>query len=212
VTLAWNRFLRAWVPLVLGSIIYFVIIEVISQGPLIAVKVALPDSPALGALVQLAGTLVTTTLGAFFMVGIIRITLEAARGQVPNLGTLFSGGDRFLPMLGLHFLLAIIVTVGFVLLIVPGVIAMLGLGFSYFFVADAEMGPIEAMRASWDATNGQKGKLFVLALLSFGIVLLGAMACGIGMLPASCIVYIAWTIVYTRLTGRDPALPDPSGR
>jgi uncharacterized membrane protein len=104
------------------------------------------------------------------------------------------------------------IVLGTLLLIVPGVILAFGWSMAPFYVIDAGLGPMSALRMSWGATKGQKGKLFGLAMLSAAIGFGGLFACGVGIIPAFCVVYVAWAIVFTRISGREPALPDPTVR
>jgi uncharacterized membrane protein len=116
-------------------------------------------------------------------------------------------------MLGAMFLQIVLITLGFALLLVPGVILSLGLMLTPYYVVDRGMGPVEAMKASWATTMGEKGKLFVLALYWFGVSLLGLLACCIGSLPAMAVISISQAIVFCRLTGTESnvsAAPPPS--
>jgi hypothetical protein len=214
IKLASTRFNRYWFVLVVGYLINLVFTQAVSQGPGLFLRIASPGSEktVVGGLVQFASSLVGMALGAFFMVGLLRVCLDAARGRPTEFGKLFMGGDRFLPMLGLYVLMMIIFSVGFLLLIVPGIIAIFGFGFAPMYLIDANLGPIDALRASWGATRGQKGKLFGLSILSLGIMVLGLFACGFGVIPATSLVYIAWAVAFTRISGREPAMPDPTWR
>jgi uncharacterized membrane protein len=140
-------------------------------------------------------------IGTFFQVGQLRIFLTAARGGRPELGTLVSGSDRFLPLLGTTLLLSLIVLFGYVLLIIPGIILALGLGFAQFYCVDAGMGPVESLKHSWEATKGHKGKIFLFGLAAFGISLLGLLACCVGFYVATPLVWLAFAIIYVRLSG-----------
>ena len=88
-----------------------------------------------------------------------------------------------------------------------------GLCLAQFFVADADMGPIDAMKASWAATNGHKGKLFLLGLLSIPVMLVGMVACCVGIFATASIVMVAFAIVFVRLSGRGTTSSgyDPGG-
>ena len=151
-------------------------------------------------------------LGAFFQVGFLRMCLDASRGQAPKLGTLLLGGDCFLAMLALDLLMGLAVGGGTLLFIVPGVILALGLFLAQFYLVDPLIGrrmPVfESLRASWSATKGQKGALFGIALRCLGIMLLGFLACCIGIVPAMPLAYLIAAVVYTRLSGVGIALPD----
>ena len=96
---------------------------------------------------------------------------------------------------------------GFVLLIVPGVILSLGLLLAPYYVVDAQMGPIAAMKASWGATRGQKGDVFVLVLAGVGLALLGLVMCFFGILATFPIYSVAVAAAYTRMSGLGVAPP-----
>ena len=140
-------------------------------------------------------------VSTFFNVGLTRITVAVARGQTPDSSLLFSGGDRFFANLACSLLVALVVMLGLFFLIVPGVILSLGLCLSQLFVIDRNLRPFEAMRASWDATRGEKGKIFVFVLACVGVALIGVLACFVGVLAAMPVISIATSILYLRLTG-----------
>lgn len=209
--LAMGRFKRFWFVLVIAYLINFVVTQIVNQGPVLAWRFASPvENKTLAVLVQIASSIAGMGVGAFLIVGLLRVCLDAARGRTPQLGTLFLGGDRFLPMLGLYLLMTVVIGIGLLLLVVPGVVLMLGFAFAPFYIVDANLGPVAAMRASWAATTGQKGRLFGLSLLSVGILLLGVLACGVGVVPAASFAYVAWAIAYSRASGREPAMADPA--
>jgi len=157
------------------------------------------------------GGLVGWVLQAFFQAGFTRMYLTAARGGTPELGQVFSGGPRFLAMLGGMMLHMLILLIGFALLIVPGVILAFGLSLYPYFIVDRNMGPVEALKASWETTTGQKGSLFVLGIYQFGVSLLGFAACCIGILPAAAVISVAHAVVFTRLTGTVGQPPSSPG-
>jgi len=208
--LAWDRFGRYWFVLGAGYLIDFVVTEVVSQAAPLFMKVSSNGERAtlVSTVVTLVSALAGMAIGAFFMVGLLRACLDAARGRPVQFATIFLGGDRFVPMMGLYFLGTLLMGLGFVLGIVPGIILALGWSFAPLYVVDANMGPIAAMRASWYATKGQKGKIFGFGLLSTGIAFLGLLACGVGVIPAASLAYVAWAAAFTRASGREPAMPD----
>jgi uncharacterized membrane protein len=209
-TLAWARFkLNASVPVV-AFLIYTLLTQSLGQGPVLLMRALSPglDKTAIGALVQFVALVGTMGVGAFLMPGFMRIVLAVARGRQADLGTLFGGGDRFLAMLGLQVSILFVVGLGFLLLIVPGIIVALGFSYAQFFVVDANLGPFEAMRASWAATRGQRGRIFGFGFVGLGVIFLGMLALIVGVIPAAAVIYIAWAIAYTRASGREPAMPD----
>jgi hypothetical protein len=208
---AWDRFKLNWALLAFTLLATQALAGLPGQLPgiLVAAKVLDPQHDPIPYL-SVVGVcaFIGFVIGSYLQCGLIRIWLGVARGESPNFGEILNGGSRFLPMLGVQLLVTIAVTLGLVL-IVPGVILALGLMLSQIFVVDQEMGPVEAMTASWDATRGHKGKLFLYATVSFFVVLAGAVACCFGIFAAVPTVWVGTSIIYLRLTGRGPSTAAP---
>lgn len=152
----------------------------------------------------LLGLIVTT----FFTGGMVKVWCAAARGQTPEFGDMFAGGSRFLPLLATLFLTILAVLLGYVLLIVPGIILGLGVAFAQFYVVDQNMGPVDALKASWKATKGHKGNLFLFGLVAMLIGLAGYVACCIGVFVAIPLIMVAWATIYTRISGTATSTDD----
>src|SRR5262249_31959774 len=124
---------------------------------------ALNDGVAVSVLV---GCLVSLVLWLLFAPALARIALAAARGQRPRIADLFDfrrAGSLFVAAL----LSGLAIMGGFLLLIIPGFIALIGLGFVSFFVVDGpeDRGALDALRASWNATRGHRLHLFGFGVL-----------------------------------------------
>lgn len=91
--------------------------------------------------------------------------------------------------------------VGFLLLIVPGIIFALMFLFTTFIVIDRQLGPIEAMKESNRITRGHKWRLLGLLLLLTLINILGLMALGLGLLISIPVSSLAFTYAYRTLSG-----------
>jgi hypothetical protein len=142
---------------------------------------------------------------AFLYGGLMRILLCVARGQPTSVGDVFSGVSLFLPMLGLIYLNNVLLIVG---CCVGGIVLQcMGLSFATFFIVDQSLGPIDAMKAAWAATDGQHGEVFVFSLAAGGVVLLGLIPCGLALPVTIPISMLAGAIVYVRITGRGGAAP-----
>ena len=83
--------------------------------------------------------------------GMVLLTLNAMRDpeHKARLGDLFGAFDRFLPLVGLFFLTAAPVLLGYALLVLPGVaLSALWLLAPYLMI-DRKMGVIDSLRTSW---------------------------------------------------------------
>jgi len=210
---AWDRFKMNWALLVFTQLAVQAIANVPQQLPTILKAAGVVDEkrdPVGYFLVFLPCLLVSFAISSYLQCGLTRIWIGVARGETPGFGEIFSGGSRFLPMLGLQLLYALVITLGMLLLIVPGVILAIGLMLSQMFLIDQEMGPVEAMRASWEATQGHKGKLFLFLLVSILVMIAGVVACCFGILAAVPTVWVATAIIYLRITGRGPQIAPPA--
>jgi uncharacterized membrane protein len=150
-----------------------------------------------------------------------RLILQALQVAFALIGTkaalkLHDGGKLQPPLLagqlGGYFgflltwvLYVLIVSVGLLLFIVPGVIWGLEFAFAGFLVVDQKLDPIQALRASRQLTDGVKGPLFAFALLLLGFNLLGVLAFGVGLLVTVPASYLAGAWVYRRLQARAEA-------
>lgn len=165
----------------------------------------LPVDPELR---QVIVQVVSLPLSAFLMVGLVRGGLAMARGEPLTVAILVSGGGRTIPMLIAQVLYALIVGFGFLLLIVPGVVLSIGLSLFPYYVADTDLGPVEALKASWEATRGRR---LALLGLSFGTALLtvaSMLAFCVGLLAGMALPTVALSVVFLRQRGADPfALP-----
>ena len=200
---AWAAFKLQWVVLVLAVFLPGMLVSFPMGAPDVLSALKVVEAYSLEYLGVLGFCwLVAMVIGTFFHVGSLRIFLAAARGRQAELGALFGGADRFFPLVGVILLQSLAIVTGLLLLIVPGIILALGFGLAPYYCVDARMGPVQSLRASWDATNGQKGKIFVFFLACTVVLVAGYLACCVGAYPASAVTWVAFSIVYVRLSGR----------
>jgi len=97
-----------------------------------------------------------------------------------------------------------------VLLIVPGIIALLMFMFSSFVVIDREKGPIESMAVSKLITKGHRWPLLGFVLLLLLINIAGLLALVVGLFVSIPVSTLAFTHAYRVLSGAAPATRDAS--
>lgn len=167
-----------------------------------------------GVLVALIG--VTTwfasqAVALFLGIGQLQICLKLARYQPASFGDLFNGGSRFLPVLGVYVLCMIGMMLGFAMLIIPGIILMLYFWPAYYLVVDDKSPVFDSFGTAAKITEGNKLTTFLLALLIFGIMILGLLACGIGLLFAAPLGAMLLATAYLMMSNQIPAHPQYSG-
>ncbi|MEN9561657.1 MAG: hypothetical protein RIQ56_930 [Candidatus Parcubacteria bacterium] len=104
--------------------------------------------------------------------------------------------QQFLNYLIMTLLVFVCVGIGFILLIVPGVIIALMLMFAPYLVIDRGLAPLDAMKESKRITDGHKMTLALFALALFGLNLLGALAVLLGLLVTIPVTMLAIAHAY----------------
>lgn len=120
--------------------------------------------------VELAYALLfTTIIGQGYCVSMLQI----ARGEKTQVGTLFCGFKDYKRIFICYFLVCVILSFSFFLLIVPGVIVSLMLALVPFILKDhPELGAIAVLEKSVQMMKGHKKRLFFLCLSFLGWILL----------------------------------------
>lgn len=161
----------------------------------------------LNGLVQATSSVVNLCVGSYIAGGIVSFALKVARGQPVEFGDVFSGGKYFGRMFVAALCAFIAVLLGCCLLLVPGLIVALGISQYSYLVVDQNLGGIDALKKSWEMTNGHRMNLFVFGLLAFLVVLAGYIACIIGALLVSVpVLTIAAAYIYLSIKGETPRL------
>ena len=109
--------------------------------------------------------------------------LRLIRGEDIGYGRLFDGYKDFLRIFLAEILLTLIIVAGFCLFIVPGIIMASGLLMTDFILKDdPEINAIDAMKKSWEMTQGHKANLVGMFFSFIGWFLLSILTFGIGFL------------------------------
>lgn len=132
-------------------------------------------------------------------VGQLKIALKFIDKQKAEVTDLFSYYKLALKYMAGSILFGLIVAVGFILLIIPGIIWSIKFQFYSYLIADKGMGPIEALKMSWQMTKGVKWNLFLFGLLTTLINIAGALALVIGLIITIPTTTIATASVYRKL-------------
>jgi len=155
---------------------------------------------------------VMIVIQVWLFLGWTRYALQLGRGQLPTLGVLFKL-DQLLPALGMAILAVLGIYVGYLLLIVPGIILSIGWMYAATFMVDQRLGPVDALKASWRRTSGSRWPLFGLMLL-MGLIGFGLQLVCVGFFWSTPLMVLAMTYVYLRLNGEPgdlPGVPVPQG-
>jgi uncharacterized membrane protein len=143
--------------------------------------------------------LVMMVVQVYLTMGLMRINLKLARRQPATVGDLFSGAPYLLSGLGANIIIAVVCLTGMLLFVVPGIIAGLGFSFFIFIILDKRCGPIKALSESWRLTDGFKAQIFIWTLTVGMLMVVGFLACGLGVFIAGPVCGIGFALIYDRL-------------
>lgn len=97
-----------------------------------------------------------------------------------DLNPLISGFNRFVETMVAGLLYLLIICIGFYLLIVPGIIAALGLSMTFFImVDDPNISGVDALRKSWQMMKGYKADYFLFCCRFIGWFLICVLTFGL---------------------------------
>lgn len=131
---------------------------------------------------------------------LVRGALHEVDGMKPAFGSFFQFNNVFAIVIA-GVLVGIATGIGYILLVIPGLVVTFFTWWTFQFVIDRGDEPIPAIKASAKAIASNGGTIFVLALALFGLNVLGAILVGLGLLVTIPITIIAGTYAY-RVTVR----------
>ena len=146
------------------------------------------------ALIPVAGQVIGFLIAGPLAVGGAFFALNIVREQAAKTDDLFFGFNNNLGNSILAYLLVFVfVFIGFILLIIPGIIVALAFSQTWFILAEnPSMDSYDAIIKSKNMMNGYKWQYFKIGLRLFGLGLLCLLTLGIGflwLLPYQYVVY-----------------------
>lgn len=139
------------------------------------------------------GGLFTVLLAGPLTLGLAIFSRSIFRNESPHFNQLFDGfrGPFFIKSFLAYLCMTILVAVGIVLLIIPGIIVSLGLGLTFYVMADRpDLSFTDCLQESWRIMDGYKLKFLGLNLRFIPWYFLGLLCLGVGIL-----VVIPWHYV-----------------
>jgi uncharacterized membrane protein len=136
---------------------------------------------------------------AIVEIGIINVCLKLIDSGNAKFEDLTSAIGVFVKFLIATVLYGLMVGLGIVFLIIPGVYLAIKFGFFGHFIVDEGLDPFEALKASSQLTDNVKLELFVFFLLIIAINFLGLLCLGVGVFVSWPVSRLALVNVYREL-------------
>ncbi len=125
------------------------------------------------------------------------VYLKAVRGERIEIRDMFVVFQRnYWNAVVANIVVGVIVGLGIVMLIVPGIIFACRLAFVQYLVVDREMDVMDALRVSWDMTRGHGWQIFLMGFLAIFIVLGGLVLLFVGVFISMMWISAAFAAIY----------------
>jgi len=136
-----------------------------------------------------------------FRYGAKMMFLQAVRDERPDFNMLVQGfRENYLVIVLANLLATALVMLGFIALVIPGIIIACRLAFVGYLVMDKKLDPIVAVEESWKKTKGYGWTIFSMAIVSFFIYIAGFCLLFVGIFPASIWVSSSFASLYEAVT------------
>lgn len=122
--------------------------------------------------------------------------LQGIRREYVDVKNILRGFDYYLNIILANLLMVALVAIGFLALIVPGIIVACRLAFVRYLVMDKQLDAIAAIEESWRMTRGYGWTIFGMAIVSFFIAIAGLLCLIVGIIPAAIWISASFATLY----------------
>ena len=133
------------------------------------------------------------------VIGFIRFNSKCVRGQPATLGDCFSGFDIFGTSVLAYVLMGLLVLVGILLCILPGIYLAIAYAFAWNLVAERRGSAWECLEMSRQAVTAHWGWAFLLMIVASLLAYVGLVACLIGVFATMPFYGLMLAAAYDRL-------------
>jgi uncharacterized membrane protein len=176
----------------IGVFVIMIAVSVVSW--IFQMSASVVKQPLLYALLNIASFILNSIIG----MGVIKITLEILDKKQVKFSDLFYTKPIVNFILG-SIIRGVITVIGFILLIIPGIIFSIRLQYVTYLIVDKDMTAVDAVYKSWAMTKGNSWNLFFFGILLCLVNLLGFLCLLVGLFITVPLTMLATTHVYRKL-------------
>ncbi len=148
-----------------------------------------------------AGSFIFSAVAAPLSAGFAIVVFKLLNGKPFQFGDFFNGFNYFLPLFLASLAGGFLVSIGMVLLLIPGIYLAVGYMFTTFLIIDYRMEFWQAMETSRQIITKNWFAFFGFAFALFALNVLGALAFGVGLLVSIPVSACAAAIAYKEIMG-----------
>jgi uncharacterized membrane protein len=180
------------------------LIVAIAESPASMAQKSELDHTAFTVLLQLFSAAYALLLLPVITYGADLLYLRGIRNEEIDFSEIFVGfKEKYVNIVLANLLKFAIIGMGFVFLIVPGIILLCRLAFVSLLVMDKGLDPIAAVEKSWQMTKGHGWKIFGMGLLAIPVFIAGLLCFIVGAFVAVMWISAAFTALYHAIDSED---------
>ena len=152
------------------------------------------------------GTLITQIISWVLTAGVISMALQAVKAGAASLS--FRAFNMpfmtYVWFVLVNIMYSIIVAVGLMFFIVPGIIFACRFRMACYYLLDnQDAGVMESLGASWKMTKGNVWNLIGVAIVTIFLMLIGFICLIVGVYVIEAVMYFAYVAIYLSLNGEN---------
>ena len=136
-----------------------------------------------------------------FFAGIMNIAVLRMEGRPASIGDMFVGFRRVAELLTAGIVYALLSFIGAVFCILPGLLVMSTLSLAPLLVLRQGLNGLDALKKSFEITRNNMWLMLGTWFCAYLLTLVGACACGVGLLFTFPILYATIAVIYYNLFG-----------
>lgn len=187
-----------------SAIMYLVLVVIVAVGTFLLPEIAV-DSEEVGLADYLLPALfqiVTDVVFMLFIAGLLFMGIRRVTGDEVNWKMIFHGFSFTGKIIVMTLLQFILVSAGFLLLILPGIYLAVGYAMAIPLIVDKNLSPWQALETSRKAVHKVWWKVAALYIVMSLIFIVALIPLGIGLIWVWPMIMVAAGVVYCRLFGK----------
>ena len=142
---------------------------------------------------------VNLIISIIFTLGYTKNFFQALDGSEPKISAYAAQASKLLIYLGATIIYSLIILLGFILFILPGIYLSIRLQYYIAFIVEEDAKVMDSLKRSWKITKGHTGSLLLLFFTNIGLMIVGILSFLIGLFVAIPIVYGIYCESYRKL-------------
>ncbi|WP_085189403.1 hypothetical protein [Mycobacterium sp. IEC1808] len=211
---AWGKFTQNVAPLVVSTLIYAVLIGIAYSAVLFGggmgstttstnadgYTTATTSIGAGGLIVMIVGYILIYAVSIFAQSAFYSGCLDIADGRSVSIGSFFKPRNLGNVILA-AIIIGILTSIGSVLCVIPGLVVGIFAQFAIPFIIDRSQGAIDGLKSSFTTVQSNFVNALLVWLVSAAAILLGFVACGLGILVGAPVAALIGIYGYRKLSG-----------